>query len=96
MLRALVQRSARDDVDQPRTAHPWIGPDHVSAGPALPEIWSPRRFTELVLGEIRRLRDDADGYGPRGRNFIDHVEIPPEVLAAYNHLAAEHPGLIRQ
>lgn len=75
---------------------PWIGPDHVSAGPALPEIWSRRRFTELVLGEIRRLRDDADGYGPRGRNFIDHVEIPPEVLAAYNHLAAEHPGLIRQ
>ncbi|MFI7067010.1 YdcF family protein [Kribbella sp. NPDC050124] len=75
---------------------PWIEPDHVSAGPNLPEIWSRRRFTELVLGEIRRLRDDADGYGPRGRNFIDHVEIPTEVLAAYNRLAAEHPDLIRR
>ncbi|MEV0286889.1 YdcF family protein [Kribbella sp. NPDC050820] len=75
---------------------PWIEPAHVSAGPNLPEIWSRRRFTELVLGEIRRLRDDADGYGPRGRNFVDHVDIPPEVIAAYNDLVAEHPDLIRR
>ncbi|MEU4602508.1 YdcF family protein [Kribbella sp. NPDC023972] len=75
---------------------PWIGPDHVSAGPGHPAIWSRRRFTSLLLGEIRRLRDDADGYGPHGRNFIDHVAVPDDVLAAYNLLAAEHPDLIRQ
>jgi hypothetical protein len=67
----------------------------VSAGPGLPEIWSRRRFTSLILGEIRRLRDDADGYGPRGRNFIDHVDIPEVVLTAYDRVAAAHPELVR-
>lgn len=74
---------------------PHIGPKHVSAGPDLPEIWTRRRFTSLLLGEIRRLRDDADGYGPRGRNFIDHVDIPEHVLAAYERVAAAHPELVR-
>jgi uncharacterized SAM-binding protein YcdF (DUF218 family) len=72
---------------------PWIGPDHVSAGPGMPEIWNRDRFRSLLLGEIRRLRDDADGYGPRGQNFIDHVDIPAPVLAAYERVAAEHPEL---
>ncbi len=70
---------------------PWIGPDFVSAGPDAPEIWSRERFRSLLLGEISRLRDDEDGYGPRGRNFIDHVEIPAEVLAAYNQLRIAYP-----
>ncbi len=74
---------------------PHIAPEHVSAGPGLPEIWSRSRFTSLILGEIRRLRDDADGYGPRGRNFIDHVDIPVPVLAAYERVAAAHPELVR-
>ncbi|NUR97125.1 MAG: YdcF family protein [Kribbellaceae bacterium] len=68
---------------------PWIGPDHVSAGPGKPEIWSRDRFRSLLLGEIHRLSPDV--YGPNGRNFIDHVDIPTEVLAAYNQLAARHP-----
>jgi len=74
---------------------PHIGPEHVSSGPDLPEIWSRKRFTSLLLGEIRRLRDDADGYGPRGRNFIDHVDIPEHVLAAYERVATAHPELVR-
>ena len=74
---------------------PWIGSDHVSSGPATPEVWSRERFRSLVLGEIRRLRDDPEGYGPRGKNFIDQVEVPAEVLAAYNHLVAEHPESVR-
>jgi hypothetical protein len=74
---------------------PWVGPEQVSAGPATPEVWSRERFRSLVLGEVRRLRDDPDGYGPRGKNFIDHVEVPAEVLAAYNHLVAEHPESVR-
>lgn len=47
------------------------------------------------LGEIRRRRDDAEGYGPRGKNFIDHVDIPAPVLAADERLAAEHPHRVR-
>lgn len=58
-------------------------------------IWSIERFTSLVLGEIRRLRDDADGYGPRGRDFIDHVDIPADVLVAYRNVVHHHRDAIR-
>jgi uncharacterized SAM-binding protein YcdF (DUF218 family) len=92
----------RSFADLPRTrlvSHapiiPWIGPDHVSAGPGEPEIWSRERFRSLLLGEIRRLRDDEDGYGPCGCNFIDHVDIPAEVLAAYNQLSNAYPDATR-
>jgi uncharacterized SAM-binding protein YcdF (DUF218 family) len=72
---------------------PWIGPDHVSAGPDAPEIWTRDRLRSLLLGEIHRLSPNV--YGPHGRNFIDHIDIPTEVLAAYNNLAARHPQLVR-
>lgn len=39
-------------------------------------------MSSLLWGEIPRLTDDADGYGPRGKNFIAHVDIPTEVRAA--------------
>ncbi|STD42197.1 Uncharacterised protein [Edwardsiella tarda] len=42
----------------------------------------------LLLGEIPRLRDDAQGYGPRGRDFIAHVDLPDEVEAAFQRLAS--------
>ena len=74
---------------------PWIGRDHVSSGPARPEVWSRVRFRSLILGEIRRLRDDAEGYGPRGKNFIDHIEVPADVLTAYAKLATAYPELVR-
>lgn len=48
-------------------------------------LWHPQRFLSLILGEIPRLRDDAEGYGPCGKNFIPHVDIPYEVEAAYSH-----------
>lgn len=44
------------------------------------------RFLELLLGEIRRLRDDEQGYGPRGAGFIGHVDIPEEVEKAWEIL----------
>lgn len=50
--------------------------------------WSLARFSSLVRGEVRRLRDDEHGYGPRGADFIDHVDVPPEVLDAAERLAA--------
>lgn len=43
-------------------------------------------FLDLLMGEIPRLRDDADGYGPNGHGFINHVDIPDEVLSAFNRL----------
>lgn len=52
------------------------------------ELWSLERFIELILGEIPRLRDDENGYGPRGRDFIAHVDLPTEVEMAWSRLAA--------
>jgi hypothetical protein len=45
------------------------------------------RFLALILGEIKRLRDDQDGYGPRGRNFLPHVEIPAPVIESYERVS---------
>ena len=42
-------------------------------------------------GEVPRLRDDEQGYGPRGRGFIAHVDVPDDVEAAHASLLAAHP-----
>ena len=59
-------------------------------------VWSMARFRSLLLGEVRRLHDDEHGYGPRGADFLDHVEIPVDVLAAARRLAAASPGDTRE
>jgi hypothetical protein len=38
------------------------------------------------MGEIPRLRDDKDGYGPQGRGFIAHVDVPGHIEAAWSRL----------
>jgi len=52
--------------------------------PSVPEaeLWPIQRFYELLAGEIPRLRDDANGYGPRGKDFITHVDVPEDVEKA--------------
>ena len=46
-------------------------------------MWDVDRYVNLLMGEIPRLTDDADGYGPNGKNFIAHVDVPAEVRTAY-------------
>lgn len=58
----------------------------VVPSPDTPGLWSRQRFLDLILGEIARLRDDERGYGPNGKNFIKHVDIPTQVEAAYQHI----------
>jgi hypothetical protein len=58
-------------------------------------VWEVDRFISLLLGEIPRLRDDANGYGPAGKGFIDHVDIPKEVEAAWTRLSQQYPHLLR-
>lgn len=53
-------------------------------------IWSVDRFVDLIMGEIPRLRDDENGYGPKGRDFIAHVDIPPGVVEAYSRLQSRY------
>ncbi|WP_336818745.1 YdcF family protein [Cedecea sp. MMO-103] len=61
-------------------------------------LWPIERYVSLALGEIPRLRDDATGYGPQGRDFIVHVDIPPQVMAAWHALQQDMAlsALIRQ
>ena len=49
-------------------------------------MWSRDKYIELLLGEIPRLQDDKDGYGPNGKDFIAHVDIPAEVETAFRQL----------
>lgn len=49
-------------------------------------MWNMERYVSLLLGEIPRLRDDENGYGPKGKGFIAHTDIPPEVEDAYDYL----------
>ena len=49
-------------------------------------MWEMDRYVNLLMGEIPRLTDDANGYGPRGKNYIAHVEVPEEVKNAFEEL----------
>ncbi|KAH6663502.1 hypothetical protein B0J14DRAFT_609153 [Halenospora varia] len=50
------------------------------------EMWEMNRFCELIMGEIPRLRDDENGYGPKGKGFIVHVDVLGEVEEAWGRL----------
>lgn len=52
----------------------------------IPGLWAKDRFIDLIMGEIPRITDDANGYGPNGKGFISHVDIPEEVLNSYQRL----------
>ncbi|MES4614605.1 MAG: YdcF family protein [Ewingella sp.] len=56
------------------------------AGETQHSLWSWPRFASLLLGEIPRLRNDPQGYGPRGKDFIAAVDISPELEEAYARL----------
>lgn len=68
----------------PTNGDPAVGWDPI--GTSAFERWSLERFIELILGEIPRLRDDENGYGPCGRDFIAHVDVPNEVEMARSRL----------
>ncbi len=54
--------------------------------------WDLDRLVDLVRGELRRLRDDVNGYGPRGADFIGHVDLPAAVEAAAGVLTEAFPA----
>lgn len=58
-------------------------------------MWSMERYITLLMGEIPRLRDAPEGYGPRGRDFIAHVDVPQEVLDAFELLKERHGDQVR-
>ena len=58
-------------------------------------MWTPEQYSTLLMGEIPRLRDDENGYGPLGKNFIAHVELPRKVLHAFDTLKNDFGAEIR-
>jgi hypothetical protein len=72
------------------------GEQGLEVGGSSEDIWPFERFAALALGEIPRLRDDENGYGPKGYDFIDHVEIPPDVLQAHAELMSQFDNLDRK
>lgn len=59
-------------------------------------MWNMERYITLLMGEIPRLSDDSNGYGPNGKNFISHVNIPTEVSFAFSELKKEYKEMIRE
>lgn len=58
-------------------------------------MWNMERYVSLLMGEIPRLTDDANGYGPRGKQFIAHVDVPESVRAAFEDLGKSFGNLVR-
>ncbi len=49
-------------------------------------LWPVGRYLALLLGELPRLQDTPQGYGPQGKDFIAHVDFPPQVSEAWRQL----------
>ncbi|WMJ23965.1 HD domain-containing protein [Paludicola sp. MB14-C6] len=58
-------------------------------------MWDIEHYITLLMGEIPRLTDNADGYGPNGKQFIAHVDIPQEVCKAFDALQTQYVDSIR-
>lgn len=59
-------------------------------------MWDMDRYINLLMGEIVRLSDDRGGYGPKGNNFIAHVDIPVKIREAFLELEKEYAGMVRK
>ncbi|HEY4467758.1 MAG TPA: YdcF family protein [Klebsiella sp.] len=49
-------------------------------------LWPMGRYLALLIGELPRLADNPQGYGPSGKGFIAHVDIPPHIVQAWQTL----------
>jgi uncharacterized SAM-binding protein YcdF (DUF218 family) len=58
-------------------------------------MWTPERYLALLMGEIPRLTDNEAGYGPAGRGFIAHEDVPGVVRHAHSALEAAGVGSTR-
>lgn len=59
-------------------------------------MWDMERYLTLLMGEIPRLEDGPEGYGPSGRGYLVHVDIPDAVHAAWERLSVRYPWSVRQ
>ena len=58
-------------------------------------MWDIDRYLTLLLGDVQRLSDNEDGYGPEGKGYIVHVDISDEVEKAFMDLKKEFGDKVR-
>ncbi len=58
-------------------------------------MWGMDRYISLLMGEVPRLLDDENGYGPNGKNYIAHVDVPVYVLESFEALKTVYGDLVR-
>lgn len=59
---------------------------HLTFTSTIHGMWNMDHYLELLMGEIPRLTDNAEGYGPKGKDYLIHVDIPPKVEQAFSNL----------
>ena len=59
-------------------------------------MWDIERYLTLLMGEIPRLSDDVNGYGPKGKDYIAHVDIPEKVEQAFLELKQVYGSMVRE
>ncbi len=59
-------------------------------------MWDIERYVNLLMGEIPRLTDNESGYGPNGRGFIVHVDVPESVREAFYRLQSTYGNVTRE
>lgn len=65
-------------------------------GEDLTGMWDLKSCCSLLAGEMERLPDTAEGYGPKGKGFIAHVDIPESVKEAWDLIRRKMPGCSRK
>lgn len=58
-------------------------------------MWNMERYITLLMGEIPRLTDDENGYGPLGSNYLVHVDIPDLVKESFSILQGKYKDSVR-
>lgn len=77
-------------------AHVIADHDELKYASEIPGMWNMERYAELLMGEIPRLTDDENGYGPNGKDYISHVDIPDEVRDAFEMVLKESKVHVRE
>ena len=57
--------------------------------------WTMERYLSLMLGEMKRLIDNSDGYGPNGKGYIVHIDIPILVYESYQNILKKYSYYLR-
>lgn len=53
------------------------------------------QYITLLLGEIPRLRDDENGYGPKGQDYLIHMDITTDIVNAFEVLRDAYSDSVR-